>query len=598
MKKNIQSLIQIIKKLIYILDRNQKRGAIWLFCVIIVSSILELLGVTAILPFVQAVTNPEIVMKNKYILVFMSKLHIRSSEQLLLFLGICVIVLYLLKNILLIYSSYVQYNYSSRIQMQLSIKMLKSYINRPYLYFTNTNSSEIIRGCSADITSVYNIISMLADIVTQVLTVGVIGVFLICTDPIMAISILIIMFVILICIILFFKPTIKKAGKESLKVSTEMTKVLYQSINGIKEILVMQRREVFLDAYRIASDKNRKVQKKYNTLNACPDRIVEGICIGGIIGVVCIRLISNSDSMLLFIPKLAAFAIGSFKILPSVGKIASRMNVVVFSIPGLDNVYQNIKEVNKRYYRQGQKAMVFEKEKNEKIQFDKKIEIRNVSWKYNDSETDVLTDINLDINKGESIALIGESGSGKTTLSDILLGLMKPTEGTIKMDGIDVYSIPYQWAQVIGYVPQFVYLFDDTIRNNIAFGQKKEKISDTVIWDALEQAQLKNFVQQLPEGLDTFVGESGVRLSGGQRQRIAIARALYNKPQILVLDEATASLDNETEVAVMESIEALQGQVTLIIVAHRLSTIKNCDYIYEIKEGKAVLRDKVEVLKM
>ena len=195
-----------------------------------------------------------------------------------------------------------------------------------------------------------------------------------------------------------------------------------------------------------------------------------------------------------------------------------------------------------------------------------------------------------------SIALIGVSGAGKTTLADIVLGLLKPKRGAVLMDGIDVYAMPKTWARIVGYVPQSVFLIDDTIRNNIAFGLTEEQIDDALIWDALERSQLKPFVEKLPEGLDTIVGERGVRFSGGQRQRVAIARALYNRPEILVLDEATAALDNETEMAVMESIDALQGQITMIVVAHRLTTIRNCDRIYEIKNGKAIRRDKKEVL--
>ena len=192
----------------------------------------------------------------------------------------------------------------------------------------------------------------------------------------------------------------------------------------------------------------------------------------------------------------------------------------------------------------------------------------------------------MEIKKGDSVAIIGESGSGKTTLADILLGLYKPEEGEVLVDGQEIYLNLKQWAQIISFVPQNVYLLDDTIRENIVFGQSKA--DDNRIWDALEQAQLKDFVRNLPEGLDTVVGEAGIRFSGGQRQRIAIARALYSQPDILLLDEATAALDNDTEAAVMEAIDSLKGKKTLIIIAHRLSTIKNCNKVYEVKNGKII----------
>lgn len=224
------------------------------------------------------------------------------------------------------------------------------------------------------------------------------------------------------------------------------------------------------------------------------------------------------------------------------------------------------------------------------------IKIEHITWKYPNSDKLILKDLSMEIGRGESIAFIGASGAGKTTLADIILGLYKPQEGKILVDNVDISAIPKQWSKMIGYVPQQVFLTDDTIRNNIAFGINEENIDENAIWSALEMAQLSEFIKTLSEGLDTRVGERGIKFSGGQRQRVAIARALYYNPDILVFDEATSALDNETESAVMESIDLLKGRKTLVIIAHRLSTVANCDRIYEIVDGKAVLRDKEEVL--
>lgn len=597
MINNFKTMVHILKQLSYILDKSQKKRAFWLLIVIIFSAGFELLGVTAILPFVEAVVLPEKMRENKCIIELISIFNIKSSNELLGLMGVGLIIVYIIKNAFLLYSNYAQYDFSTRVQKELSVKMLYSYMSRPYMFFLNTNTSEILRGCSSDITSVYNIIDYLCTILSQILTVLLIGVFLIYSDPIIAISVLCLMFAVLLGIVLFYKPAIRKAGNRNLDLSTLKNKILVQATNGIKEIFVMQRKELFLDSYEEASDKSRRVQRTYNVLSNSPDRIVEGVCISGIIGIVCLRLVNDSADMIAFIPKLAAFAMAAFKILPSVGKLANRMAGIIYNKPGLEKVYNNVSEAN-NYAEQMEKYILDQgtkSKRSENLKFQKQLSIKHVFWQYENQKKPVLTDVDLTLKKGESIAFIGASGAGKTTLSDIILGLLQPPKGTVEMDGIDVYTIPVQWAHIVGYVPQSIFLMDDTVRNNIVFGLPADTIDDQYIWDALEKAQLKEFVEKLPYGLDTIVGERGVKFSGGQRQRVAIARALYNKPEILVLDEATAALDNETETAVMESIDALQGQITMIIVAHRLTTIRNCDRIYEIRDGIAVERSKEEV---
>lgn len=588
----------MLKQLNYILDKRQKRRAIWLLIVIMISAGFELLGVTAILPFVEAAVSPDKVLQNKYVMKIAPVVGIVNANDLLLLMGLGLILVYIVKNVFLLYASYVQYDFATRIQKELTSKMLCSYMSRPYTFFLNTNTSIVLRGCGSDITLVYNVIDYLTTILCQILTVLMIGIFLIYTDPAIAISALFLMLLVLLGIVFLFKPTIKKAGKRNQELITLKNKILVQTVNGIKEILVMQRKKLFLTAYDEACDQSRKVQRTYNVLSVSPDRIVEGVCISGIIGIVCIRLANDSTNMIAFIPKLAAFAMAAFKILPAISKIANRMTGIIYSRPGLVSVYQNLVEANR--YTEQLKQYAADKQVDSKqpmdLEFQKNLSINHVFWQYENQKEPVLTDVRLTIQKGESVAFIGASGAGKTTLSDIILGLLQPPKGTVEMDGIDVYTIPVQWAHIVGYVPQSIFLMDDTVRNNIAFGLPADTIDDQYIWDALEKAQLKEFVEKLPYGLDTIVGERGVKFSGGQRQRVAIARALYNKPEILVLDEATAALDNETETAVMESIDALQGQITMIIVAHRLTTIRNCDRIYEIKDGVAVERRKEDVL--
>jgi ABC-type multidrug transport system fused ATPase/permease subunit len=420
-------------------------------------------------------------------------------------------------------------------------------------------------------------------------------------DYIMAIGAIILASLCFLSIVGGFKGAMKKAGQQERKALGLVNKYGYQAINGIKEITVLGRRENFVEQYNSAALIRQKSTLTNSFLSACPDRILEGVCLGGFIGIVCIRIISGAE-LDNFIPLLGTFAMAAFKILPSISKVSTRINSLVFYRPYLQGVYDNMmssrkyEEEMKEYKKTHTNQSMVDIDEDQLLGFKYSLKINNISWKYQNTEYNVLEHTNLSINKGESVALIGSSGAGKSTLADIIMGLFRPQKGTVEMDGIDIYTIPQQWTKIIGYVPQSVFLIDDTIRRNVAFGLEDKDIDEGKIWHALEQAQLKDFVSGLPNGLDTIVGERGVKFSGGQRQRVAIARALYENPDILVLDEATSALDNETEQAVMESIDALQGSKTLIIVAHRLTTIRNCDKIYEVKDGKIELCEKEEVL--
>ena len=594
MKKNIRNLLLIIKKLSYILDRNQKVKGVKVGVIIVLSSMLDLLGVTSILPFVQAVTAPQELMKKEYILFFLNLFGFTTPTQMLVMIGCGIIVVYIIKNIFMIYSYYVTQDYSSSISMQLSIKMLSSYMLRPYTFFLDVNSAQIIRGCTSDVNGIYIIMYQFILLVNECLSAIIIGIYLLYTDVFIAGLVSILMIVVMLGMILLFKPIFKKVGKKYIVVATAKWKAINQNIMGAKEILVNHRQKAFEMEYIKAADEERRINRVKDTLAQSPDRIVEGICVSGIIGIVCIRLLMQDDNMVAFIPKLAAFAMAAFKIFPSIGKITSRLNTIVYQIPALDSVYNNLKTADE-YLCRIEKTQQIECKENGRY-LKNEIVLSNVLWKYDNQKKFVLRDVNIQIKRGQSVGLIGASGAGKTTVSDIILGLLKPQSGSVTVDGVDIYSIKRQWAEVIGYVPQSVFLLDDTVRNNILFGLPLED-DDEKIWEALQQAQLKDFILSLPDGLDTVVGERGVKFSGGQRQRIAIARALYNNPEILVLDEATASLDNETESALMESIDELQGKITMIIVAHRLSTISKCDIVYEIKDGVAIKRNKEEIIK-
>lgn len=594
--KSINNFIKIMQKLIYILNSKQRAKAIYVCIIIIIGSIFELLGVAIILPFIQIILNPEDLMSKVYTKSIIKLLHIHNSQELIILLSIGIVIVYLIKNVFLTYSSFLQIKFRDEFRKDFSTSMLRRYMQRPYTFFVNTNSSIIIRGVSFDVQGVYTILEGVMNLMKELLATILIGIFVIYTDAIMAVGVLTLAGVTLLSLVLGFKKILNEAGIEQQKANSDNGKILYQTINGIKEIKVMRKQGFFLEEYEKAAERLKATSDKYGFVSCLPERIIETVCVAALIITVCTRVVIGGDGASL-VPQLGTFAMAAFRILPSISRMTGQVNTIIYFRPSLEAVFNNVldaEKIEKNYTHYIQKHSLEMTGKNITIKFNKALKINNITWYYDDSSEPVLEHLCMTISKGDSVALIGKSGAGKTTLSDIILGLLHPQVGSITVDGIDIYTIQESWAKTVGYVPQNIFLLDDTIRENIGFGQRI--IDDDLVWKALKWAQLDKFVDSLPEKLNTVVGERGIKFSGGQRQRIAIARALYNNPEILVLDEATAALDNETENAVMEAIDILKGQKTLIIVAHRLTTIRNCDYIYEIKNGQAILCNKNDIL--
>lgn len=308
----------------------------------------------------------------------------------------------------------------------------------------------------------------------------------------------------------------------------------------------------------------------------------------GLLLAIIIKMYFGGADVIYYLPQLAVFAVAALRLMPSVGKINEYTTSILYALPSVDLVYHDLNEIAAYVERQ-------DGEVKEAWNLEKEIRVEHVTYTYPNVEEPVIRDANFAIPKGSTAAFIGASGAGKTTMVDLILGLLEPQEGRIMADGLNVHEKPRTFHAQIGYIPQAIYLSDDTIRNNIAFGVKREEIDEQAVLLAMEKAQLTDFVGSLPHGLDTIVGDRGVRLSGGQRQRIGIARALYHDPEILVLDEATSALDNDTEAAVMEAVENLQGTKTMLIIAHRLTTIRNVDRIYQVEYGKVIEKSKAEV---
>lgn len=584
-----------LQKLLYILSKEQKLYGGIVFVCSLLGAFLEVLGVGIILPLVQAFMNPDKLMENKWIQLVLKSFGLEyiESSQLVVLITVGVIILFLIKNLYFIFLSWIRIKFSCKVSRELSTKMMSTYMKRGYEFFLNHNTADLSRNIGADVSGVDTVIYQMLRVLVDSLTIFMIVAYIMLTDWVIALAMVIMALLCLLLIYGYFRVQMREAGRHFNKYNGITSKYLLQALHGIKEILVMHKQEFFIKHYEEANREKQKGAIKQTVGAESPAYIIEGVCVAGLLAVVCIRLVTNEQSAVELVPALSAFAMGAFRILPSLGRISSALNTAIYYMPSLNHVYENLQRINdyqEKDYKESETGA-----ESDRIILKDGIDIENISWHYKNSDVYVIHNLNLTIKKGTSVAFVGQSGAGKTTLADIILGLLEPQEGKVLIDGNDINYMGKQLGKIMGYVPQTVYLTDDTIRNNVAFGIEGSDIDDDKVWNALEQAQLKQFVKNLNQGLDTFVGDRGVRFSGGQRQRIAIARALYENPDIIIFDEATAALDNETELAVMESIHALQGYKTIIIIAHRLTTIKDCDEIYEISDGKARSREYEEL---
>ncbi|MBO5472325.1 MAG: ABC transporter ATP-binding protein [Lachnospiraceae bacterium] len=594
LKKDLASLKDVFDKLRYILNKRQKKLAAVVFVMTIAGAALETLGVSIIVPLVQSFLAADELLQNKFVKPIAEFLHITTAVQLIVWISVAVIITYILKNAYMVLLSYVRVKFASKVKRELSVKMMHSYMEREYAYFLGVNTEDVLRGIGYDVSGVHEVLIQMFRIMAESLTAFCICVYIFYTDTVMAVGVVAVMGISLSALILIFRKKMKKVGDYYRKCTVEVNKYLHESFQGIKDVLIFHKEDYFVKSYETSFSNQQRAEVMKTIATESPAYLIEAVCVTGLIMVVGAKVVFGSDAAS-FVPQLAAFAIAAFRILPSIGKISAGFNQLIYACPALNAAYNNLREVvNFKKETRVQPQTYGNPE--EKINFTKEIEIKNIFWQYPNADKIVIENLSLTIPKGKSVAFIGQSGAGKSTLADILLGLLVPREGDVLIDGVSIYQEMDSWKKTVGYVPQAVFLTDDTIRNNIAFGIEEKDIDDTKVQRAIEQAQLADTIAELPHGLDTILGERGIRFSGGQKQRVAIARALYNDPDILILDEATAALDNNTENAVMEAIDALHGYKTLVIIAHRLTTIRNCDEIYEIGDGKAVRRSKEEIL--
>ncbi len=575
----------ILQNIFKVFDKKQKKKLFGMAILILINSGVSLLGVSVLLPFIQAVMEPEALLANKYISQVYHGLGLTDTNQLIILLAVMIMIVYAAKNGFIIFMNNKLYSFSYYGKQEMQDRLMKYYIGQEYTFFLNHNSAELMRDINSDPEMFYAAVLNMLQLASEVCVCAIMIIYLVITDPIITLGVAVAMGIMVFLFMKKLRRILAGFGEDRRKYNANVLQCMQEAFGGIKEIKIANREKYFEDEFCEQNGKYTYVIKQNSFLGSIPKPIMEALCIIGLMAAIIVRVSMQTSNPAEFVGVLAVFAAAAFYLLPSANKMSEYLASIIHNgvvIERIGNEYVKIRDMEEQDEQNQNYAPV---------KLEQEIKVEHMTFEYPDTEEAVLKDINLTIPKNNSVAFIGPSGAGKTTMVDLILGVLKPQEGKITVDGMNISESYRGWHDKIGYIPQTIYMLDDTIRNNIAFG-KKEGIKDEDVWAALRQAQLDEFVASLDEGLDTMIGEAGVRLSGGQRQRIGIARALYRKPEVLVLDEATSALDTETEAAVMEAIDSLQGKMTMLIIAHRLSTIRNCNIVYKVENGGATIQEK------
>ena len=580
----------IFKKVMRLLDARQKRQMLGMIFLMLIGGLLESLGIALIVPIMKTISNPGKIEESKKLSYICKLLNISSSDVIKLAgaLMVALILVFIIKNIFLYFMNVVQLRFVYTNQFATSRRMMINFMQRPYEYYLNADTSVIQRSITSDVNNMYGLILSSLQLISEIIVFICIVVYLLSQEAKMTISIAAILLIVLLLIKYKIKPIMVKAGQENQDYYSGLYKWIDESVTGIKEIKIANKENYFINGYADCGAGYVKAVQKYNLYNSTPRLLIESVAITGVIGYVLVAMATGTPLEDLVAP-ITVLAAAAARLIPSANRINNYLTSIAYFEPFLMNVSDNLQEeihdgsisYNSEDYRK--------KIEVKKLPVNKSILLKDITYKYPNSDKYVLEHADMEVPVGKSVGIVGTSGAGKTTIVDVMLGLLQTESGHIYADGVDVMTDYPGWLKNIGYIPQTIFMLDSTIRKNVAFGYADEDIDDEKVWQALKEASLDEYARSLPEGLDTGIGERGIRLSGGQRQRIGIARALFEDPEVLVLDEATSALDNDTEAAIMDSINKLHGRKTLVIIAHRLQTIEKCDMVYSIKDGKAVV---------
>ena len=567
------------------LSSAQRRTVILLFGLMLIGMVLETLGVGLVFPIIALMTKSSLAADYPMLVPWLDYLGNPSQEKLVVLAMLFLFGVALVKVLFLAFLAWQNASFTFKVSTNFSLQLFTLYLRQPYTFHLQRNSAELIRNTMGQVGGLMGAISSCMMIATESLVLFGIIILMLVVEPLGTLIVVGTFGLASWGFYRFTKERVNRWGEEYQHHEGLRIQYLQEGLGAAKDIKLLGCEKEFIDRYQFRNLGSAKIGKKEGFLKAIPRFWLELLAVGGI-ALIVFLMIAQNRSMDSLVATLGLFTAAAFRLMPSVSRLLNAIQGVRFAWPVVLNLHQEL-------------SLLGEAEPQKKylpLPFNKALVLEDASYRYPSTEALVLKEVNLSIKQGESVGFIGNTGAGKSTLIDIILGLLAPISGSVKVDGVDIQSNLRGWQDRIGYVPQSIFLTDDTIRRNVAFGLSDDKVEDEVVWRSLRSAQLEEFVKDLPKGLDTQIGEAGVRLSGGQRQRIGIARALYHNPSVLVLDEATSSLDTVTESGFIETVCTLKGSKTLIIVAHRLTTVENCDYLFKIENGKIVEEGNTELI--
>lgn len=573
-------------KIFKILTKKQMQICFLLIFLMFLVAIFEAFGIGLIYPVITIIGESDYLQKHESISKILSVIGINTHKELVIFSVLSLLAFYVFKHLLILFQGKIQITFTLNNQADYTKRLYRYYMQKPYLFHVNTNISVIFRNINLACVTVFtDILTNTLAILTNVITMFVIWVFILVMDWLMALVVLFVLGPLLLLILNYYRKKINYYGTVQNECNLKCIKWLNQGFWSVKETKVMKKEDFFTDEFSKAFTEFTECQKQFLFINRFPRSLIELVCVGGILLLIAIKMLFDIDSESI-IPSLGVLALAAVRLMPCMNQVTGLFNQIKFKKPFFEEIYDDFMAVKNE---KEKKAIEVIKEKEETIKFNDAISVQNLSFSYPETTKNIFTNVSFTIPRGKFVGIVGPSGAGKTTFVDILLGLLKPSEGKILVDNNNIFDNVSGWLDNVSYVPQSIYLIDGTIKENIAFGVLPEDIDDNRIQQVLKMAELYDFVQSLDLKENTQCGDMGAKLSGGQKQRIGIARALYQNPSVLILDEATSALDNETEKQITETITKLKGEITIIAIAHRLSTLASCDFKIKFENGTATV---------